>query len=178
MATLGQFENDTQWPREPGTYRAVCVEVRKGASQQKKTPFVELVWFTDEGYQFPDQVYVGEKTLGRLSHVARHVCNAPKDMPLPDDKKAASMAIAKHIYENAKGKSANVTVEQIEEEYIVQEGPDVGQKKKIKKRKVAFHGYSDIKDVPPPPAELPTSETTPIHTDAEWKPGSDEPLSF
>jgi hypothetical protein len=60
---------------------------------------------------------------------------------LPDKDIDAANTVAKYIMENANGKNCVVRIEETEESFIAESGPDIGQKKTVKKRRVAYNGY-------------------------------------
>lgn len=165
MATLDSFLNNTQWPKGPypTEVRAVCCKVEKGFSSKKRTPFVELFWTTEDGACFSDSIYITGKAVSRIAIVAHRVCGIPKNINLPENKDEAVIVLAKLVMEKVINCAAIVRVEEYEEEYIIQEGPDVGQPKKITKHQVSpFNGYRQIEnksstttspDAPPPPSD-------------------------
>lgn len=126
----------------PGKYLCRCIEAKPWTSPNKKTPAAMLTFVTQDGlYQFEDPVFVTGKALNRLSLVAQHLCNMAKTVQLPDDNLAAAKQLARYITDNAKGQDALLTVEEQEEQYMVENGPDVGQVRTRHRRRVAFGGY-------------------------------------
>lgn len=124
-----------------GKYNCVVNATITGRSAQKKTPYVELLLTTDDGIDFSDQVYVTGKALNRLCLVARRVCGMPDDFEIPDDNDEAAKTVANYIVKNVPGKMCLVTVEENDEKYMPQSGPDAGRTITIKKRRVSFNGY-------------------------------------
>ena len=133
-----------------GKYACRVINIDKGISQQKKTPFVEPTFSTEsvdyEDYEFTDQIYVTEKTIGRLCLFARRVCGMPDNFELPDSDKEAANTVAKYIMENAVGKMCIVTIEENEEKFIPTSGPDMGRTITKMRRRVAFKGYENYKN--------------------------------
>jgi len=176
MATLDSFCKNDQWPAGPYPVevRAFCALVEKGLSQKKKTPYVRLWWATEEGAYFSDTIYVVGTAISRLAIVAQRVCNIPKEQELPDDKQQAAVTLAKLIMEKAEKCMAAVTVEEYEEEFMVKDGPDIGQVKKIKKHQVSpFAGYKRLNPVEVQPVHnegMPTSNNAPPHIDYDQLP--------
>lgn len=171
MATLGSFDNNIQWPREVGWILCTCTAVGKGKSSKKQTPYVELFWQGVDGSFFNDQLYVTPKAIGRLAIVAQRVCGLPKDYELSDKKEDAVVELARVIVSKAQGCNAMVYVEEYTEDYMVQDGPDVGQMRKIKKHRVApFTGYKKPEDhkedtQPQEPPKQPEQMATPPQDD-------------
>ena len=123
-----------------GKYHFQVIDIGKGSSQQKHTPFVEPLLSIGE-YDFTDQIYVTENTLGRLCLFARRICGMPDNFELPDSNAEAAIAVAKFIMENAIGKEGIVTIEENEEKFIPTSGPDMGRTITKMRRRVAFKGY-------------------------------------
>lgn len=128
-----------------GKYQCMVIALNKGTTQQKKTPYIEVVFSTGED-EFPDQLFVTAKTLGRLCFFAKRVCGMPDEYELSDDDKEASVQIAKYIMQNALNKICYVTIEETDEEFIPTSGPDMGRKIKKTRRRVAFRGYDRYPD--------------------------------
>lgn len=168
MASLGSFDNNTQWPRTDGWVRCVCAIVGKGMSAVKKTPYVELFWQGEDGSFFNDQLYVTGNAISRLAMVAQRVCGLPKDYQLPDSKDLAVIELAKVIMGKVQGCEAMVYVESYSEQYMVKDGPEVGTMKTIKKHRVApFTGYKKV-EAGASPSEQPNPKS------AEQLPSTDQ----
>ena len=126
----------------PGKYLCRCIEAKPWTSPKKKTPAAMLTFVSQDSlYQFEDPVYVSPKALSRLSLVAQRLCHLDKTIELPDDDMAAAKQLARYITDNAKGQDILLTIEESEEQYLIQEGPDVGNVRTRKRRRVAFGGY-------------------------------------
>ncbi|MBE3088173.1 MAG: hypothetical protein IMZ71_03540 [Chloroflexi bacterium] len=137
--------NDMRWP-PPGWSDCTCVLAEKWKSPKKGTGAVMLTWTTTDGeYLFEDPIFVTTKAISRLVLVAKRVCAIPDDMAIPDDDVQAASTLARFILDHAQGKQARVLVEVHDEEYMVAEGPEQGQKKTKKRSKVAFAGYDRVK---------------------------------
>lgn len=130
------------WPK-PGKIEARCYKAEKWVANTG-TKAVKLWWSTEEGHDFTDSVFVTIKAMGRLSLVAQRVCAMPKNFPLPDDDAQAAAVLAKYILENAIGRSAILTIEEQKQEFIHQDGPDVGKKDTKTMMRVAFSGYDAL----------------------------------
>lgn len=132
----------------PGKYGFTVVEIEKGKSQVKKTPFVQPTLLTHNGdYQFVDQLYVVGKALSRLCLFARRICKMPDDFKIPDEDQPAAIEVAKYIMENARDKTGIVKVEENEEKFIPESGPDAGRTITRMRRRVAFIGYEKDEDL-------------------------------
>ena len=148
------------WP-PAGKHLCRCTDAKPWTSPKKQTPAVMLTWVTRDGaYQFEDAVFVTSKAIGRLHLVAKRVCQIPGDTELPDDDLNAAKVFARYIADNAKGKDALVTIEEQEEQFVVREGPDMGQTRTTTRHRVAFGGYESpteenggIDGAPPPEDE-------------------------
>ena len=155
--TVSDFSMQRVFP-PAGKYSVKIVSVEKGFSAKKKTPQITLV-FSDGENEFDDHLFVTEKTIPRLCLVAKRVCLMDEKTILPDKDIDAANAVAKYIMENANGKCCVVRIEETEEQFIAESGPDIGQKKIVKKRRVAYNGYEKYSDELPPRnedgAELP-----------------------
>lgn len=137
-----------------GQHLCRCLKAEPWTSPNKHTPAVMLTLITkDSLYQFTDPVYVTAGAIGRLCLVARRLSGMAKDFPLPDEDLAAAKALARYILDNSATKDALVTIEEKEEEYIVQEGPDMGARRTTSRRRVAFGGYES------PTQEQPESQS-------------------
>ena len=124
-----------------GSVECICVDIEKKYSTKKITPYAEITMRAKTGEKFTDQAYLVKTALSRLSIVASRLCGWNKENKLSDSDDEALMEIEAFIFKNAIGKSAILTIEETEEFYIVESGPDIGQKKSKKKKKVAFRGY-------------------------------------
>jgi hypothetical protein len=118
-----------------------------GESKEKQTPYIELSLSNGE-YEFTDMLYVTPKTLGRLCLVAIRVCGMPRTEQLPDDDAQASRHVANIIIKSAIGKKAIVTIEENDEKFMSQSGPDAGRIITKKRKRVAFQGYEEYKESP------------------------------
>ncbi len=128
-----------------GKYLCRCINTETWLSPVKKVPAVLLTLTTqDAEYQFTDKVFVTAKALGRLVLVARRLCGMLKDSELPDDDLEAAKQIARYIADNAVGCDAMITVEEQEEKYIVEKGPDIGQSRTVTRSRVPYDGYATI----------------------------------
>lgn len=141
MRTAGSISTGNGSLPPKGKYNCVVIGIDKGLSQQKKTPYIEPTLSTGEE-DFTDQLYVTEKTIGRLCLFAKRVCGMPDDFSLSDDDKSAVNEIAKFIMENAIGKNCIVTIEENEEKFIPKTGPDIGRTITKMRRRVGFNGYA------------------------------------
>ncbi len=137
--TLNDFNMQCVFP-PPAKYRVSVLTVEKGVSSQKKTPQI-TVWFTDGENEFNDNLFVTEKAIPRLALFAKRVCLMDEKTALPDSDKECMVVIAKYIMENSIGKKCIVTIEENEESFVITQGPEVGQTRKGKKRRVAFRGF-------------------------------------
>lgn len=125
-----------------GKHLCRCTDAKPWVSPKKKTPAAMLTFITRDGlYQFDDPVFVTPKALGRLSMVAQRLCHLEKTVVLPDDDLAAAKQLARYITDNAKGQDILLTIEETDEEYMVEKGPDIGQIRSKKRRRVTFGGY-------------------------------------
>ncbi|HUW35266.1 MAG TPA: hypothetical protein VM223_26955 [Planctomycetota bacterium] len=144
VADIGMPEEN--WP-PAGKEDCRCYGTETWISPKKKTPAVKLHWVSLHGlYDFTDLVFVTPKALSRLSLVAQRVCGISKDTELPDENAAAAKFLGRYILENAKDKCATVTIEEQLEEFIYENGPNVGQKGSKTRHKVAFSGYEVLTD--------------------------------
>jgi hypothetical protein len=137
--TVNDFSMQRTFP-PAGWYSVEIIGVEKGLSAKKKTPQITLI-FSDGESEFDDNLFVTEKTIPRLCLVAKRVCGMDEKTVLPDSDIEAANTVAKYICEHANGKKCRVRIEENEEKYMVESGPDIGQTKSIKKRRVAYNGY-------------------------------------
>lgn len=137
--TVNDFSMQRDFP-PPGKYQVSVISAEKGFSSQKKTPQLTLV-FSDGESEFDDNLYVTEKTVSRLAMVAKRVCGMDDKFSLPDGNLDAAKVLANYIFENVKGKRCIVKIEENEEFYVVESGPEAGRSKSKMKRRVAFNGY-------------------------------------
>jgi hypothetical protein len=137
---FGKIPRDNGMP-EPGPHACKCLGTRRGISEKKHTPYLELKWITEDGREFTDSLFITGKAKNRLIIVADHVCHIDPDTPMPDNDDDLVIELEKFIDENISGKYAIVTIEEYEETFIHEAGPKVGQKETKTKRKVAFNGY-------------------------------------
>lgn len=140
-----------------GKHLCRVVKAVPWTSPNKKTPAAKLTLATRDGeYSFDDALFVTGPALWRLVLVARRVCAMPADTVLPDADGEAAKVLARYIVENAMGKDALVTIEERDETFVVTEGPDQGQKKTVKRRRVSAAGYET------PPTEARQDKTLPV----------------
>ncbi len=138
-----------------GKHLCRCIDAKPWTSPKKKTPAAMLTFVTQDGlYQFEDPVFVSPKALSRLSLVAQRLCQLGKAIELPDDDMAAARQLARYITDNAKGQDILLTIEESEEQYLIQEGPDLGQVRTRTRRRVAFGGYEILPETPWLPTSL------------------------
>ncbi|MFH1615840.1 MAG: hypothetical protein ABIG61_12255 [Planctomycetota bacterium] len=140
----------------PGKYICRCLAAAPQKSKVKKTPLVLLTFTTQDAmYQFSDPVFVTGKAINRLMLVASRLCQIPGDTPLSDDDFEAAKQLARYIVDNAPSNDVLITIEEQTEEYMVEQGPDIGQKKQRKRRRVAFSGYEQL---PEPMEQQPATD--------------------
>ena len=133
-----------------GKHLCRCIKAAPWTSPNKKTPAAKLTLATRGGeHSFDDALFVTAPALWRLVLVARRLCGMSPDAVVPDGDLEAAKFLARFIVDNAAGKDALVTIEERNETYIVTEGPDQGQKKTVKRRRVSAAGYES----PPASAE-------------------------
>lgn len=145
-----------------GKYVCTVLNTVSGRSAKKKTPQIEITLSNGE-YEFADQLYVTDKTLPRLCLFAIRVCGMSRTEPLPDDNLEAAQQVAKFIMANALDKKCIVTVDENDEKFMPEKGPDAGRVITIKRRKVPMNGYEEYKPKQlvqgdlqePPPEQLP-----------------------
>jgi hypothetical protein len=156
--TLNDFSMQRVFPAA-GRYQVNIISIEKGVSKQKKTPQITLV-FSDGENEFDDQIYVTEKTIPRLCLVAKRVCLMDEKTQLPDVDIDAANMVAKYIMSNALGKKCIVKIEENEETIIIDNGPNIGQKKTIKRRRVAYNGYERYVEPQAGSDDMPFDEQT------------------
>ena len=137
--TVNDFSMNRVFP-PAGKYSVEIIGIEKGKSKKKLTPQITLI-FSDGESEFDDNLFVTEKTIRRLCLVAKRVCLMDEKTELPDKNIDAANMVAKFIMENALGKKCIVKIEETEEQYIAENGPDIGTRRTIKKRRVAYNGY-------------------------------------
>jgi hypothetical protein len=137
--TVNDFSMNRVFP-PAGKYSVEIIGIEKGKSKKKGTPQITLI-FSDGESEFDDNLFVTEKTIPRLCLVAKRVCLMDEKTILPDSDIDAANLVAKFIMENALGKKCIVKIEETEEQYMAENGPDIGRTKTIKKRRVAYNGY-------------------------------------
>jgi hypothetical protein len=136
---------EDQWPPiEQGKtscrVEATCIEAKLVMSKVKKTPSVRLHWeTTDSEYKFTDDVFCTVKSIRRLALVASHVCGFADEIPDSDDE--AMKILKEFILDNVEGKTSFVTIEEKQEIFIPESGPNMGRKTTVMKKKVAYSGY-------------------------------------
>lgn len=141
--TLGDMPESSKsnFP-SPGRHLCRCVKAVAWKSPKKGTPAAMLTLATRGGDQFEDAVFATPKALWRLVLVARRLCGMPAETEVPENDAEAAKVLARYIVDNATGQDAFVTIEERDETYMVTDGPDQGQKKTIKRRRVAAAGYA------------------------------------
>ncbi len=142
MRTLDKIPTGGNSFPPAGKHLCRCTGAKPWTSPTKHTPAVMLSFTTaDAMYQFDDPVFMTAKAIGRLALVAKRLCRMPAETELPDDDLEAAKQLARYIADNAHGKDSFVTIEENIEEYMVIDGPDVGQTKTRTRHRVAFAGY-------------------------------------
>jgi len=127
------------WP-PVGKIEATCLNAKLLTSKTKKTPYINITWENPTGeYQWNDGVFCTVKALSRLALVAKHVCGFKEELPDNDDE--AMGILTDFILANIIGKRSTVTIEEKEEIFIPESGPDMGRKVTSMRKKVAFSGY-------------------------------------
>jgi hypothetical protein len=150
---------EDQWPPiEQGKtscrVEATCIEAKLVMSKVKKTPSVRLHWETTDGeYKFTDDVFCTVKSIRRLALVASHVCGFADEIPDSDDE--AMKILEEFILDNVEGKTSFVTIEEKQEIFIPESGPNMGRKTTVTKKKVAYNGYEKPGEVGTTPASAP-----------------------
>jgi len=129
-----------------GVYRATCIGTKRGESKVKHSPYLELEWMAadGDGNSFTDSLYLTPKAINRLALVAKRVCGVPDSVEISDNKVEAVEQLAVMIEDNIVNHESMVTIEEYQETYMPQSGPDVGKMKTVAKRKVAFSGYAAV----------------------------------
>jgi len=141
------------WP-PVGPIEATCLSAKLLTSKNKKTPYINLTWENPTGeYQWSDGVFCTVKAIRRLALVAKHVCDFKEELPDSDDD--AMGLLTDFILANIIGKRSAVTIEEHEEIFIPESGPDMGRKVKSMRKKVAFSGYAkpEAEETPPDATE-------------------------
>ncbi len=141
---FGDISMEREFP-PLGEYPCAITGVKRLISKEKKTPYLELI-MTNGQLEFTDNLFITAKTFKRLCLVAKRVCKLPDDTPMPDDDGLAAKELANYIEANITGKRCGVVIEENEEIYIPESGPDMGHKITRKRRRVAFNGYKEIAD--------------------------------
>lgn len=127
------------WP-PVGKIEATCLDAKLLTSKTKKTSYIKLTWENPTGeYQWSDRVFCTVKAVRRLALVAKHICGFTAELPDSDDD--AMGILTDFILANIIGKRSLVTIEEKEEIFIPESGPDMGRKVTTMKKKVAFSGY-------------------------------------
>jgi hypothetical protein len=147
-----------------GKHVCTVLDVIAGTSARKKTPQIEITMSNGE-MEFADQLYVTDKTLSRLCLFAIRVCGMPRGTALPDADSEAVSQVAKFIINNALGKKAVVIIEEKEEKFMPESGPDAGRMVTKKRRRVAFPcGYEEYKPAPAVDGDMqePTAAEEPL----------------
>ena len=138
----------------PGKYVCRCLKAEKWLSPKKSTPAAMLTLVTKDGmYQFEDPIFVTDRAISRLILVAKRLCGIPEETPLPDGDSEAAKELGRYIIGNAAGKDVMITIEEQSDPYIVPEGPEMGQTKDRKRRRVSFGGYERIVSDSPSPQD-------------------------
>jgi hypothetical protein len=155
--TLGDIPFGKGFPPK-GKHCCTVLDATKGKSKNKGTPQITLLLSNGET-EFTDDLYVTEKTLGRLCLVAKRVCGMPDDFQLPDNDLDASNEVARFIMSNVCGKNCVVTIEENDETFIPTDGPDIGRPVTRKRKRVSFNGY-DVSTEPQPESGEQTEQPT------------------
>lgn len=154
------------WP-PVGKIEATCLNAKLLTSKNKKTPYINLTWENLTGeYQWNDGVFCTVKAIRRLAIVAKHVCDFKEELPDNDDD--AMGILTDFILANIIGKRSVITIEEHEEIFIPESGPDMGRKVKTMRKKVAFSGYDK------PEATETATPVTPEETKATEKKEKDD----
>ena len=160
------------WP-PVGKIGAVCIEAKLAMSKVKKTPFIGVVWKDHDGeFQWRDDVFCTPKAIRRLALIASHVCGFKDELPDSDDE--AMKILEEFILENIVGKSAVVIIEEKQEIFIPESGPNMGRKTTVMKKKVAYNGYEKPVEV----GEASTSESPAPKVKTDAKPEKEDDLPF
>ncbi len=169
---------EDQWPPiEQGKtscrVEATCIEAKLATSKVKKTPFIRIHWETTDGeYKFTDDAFCTVKSIRRLALIASHVCGFADEIPDSDEK--AIKVIEEFILENIEGKTSFVTIEEKQEIFIPESGPNMGRKTTLAKKKVAYSGY----EKPVEASSTPPPEPAPAKDMKDAKPKKEDDLPF
>ena len=137
-----------------GKHLCTVINVTSGKSAKKQTPQIEVAWSNGE-MEFPDQLYITDKTLSRLCMFAMRVCGMSRTEVLPDEDMEAVKHVANFIMKNTIGKKAFVNIDEKEEKFVPESGPDAGRMKTVKRRRVAFPvGYEEYKEPEAPQGDM------------------------
>lgn len=128
-----------------GRHKSIITKAKKETSPNKKTPYIELTMNNGE-VEFTDSLFVTGKALGRLSMVAKRVCNIDENTEIPDDDNKAAEFLANFILLNAVDKKCVVTIQEFDRSYMPENGPNMGRKMTVKEKKVAFDGYGKYEE--------------------------------
>lgn len=157
---------EDQWPPiEQGKtsvrVEATCIEAKLATSKVKKTPFIRIHWETTDGeYKFTDDAFCTVGSIRRLALIASHVCGFTDE--IPDSDEEAMKVLEKFILENIEGKTSFITIEEKQEIFIPESGPNMGRKTTITKKKVAYSGYErPVETGSVPAGEPPKAEAKP-----------------
>ena len=135
-----------------GKHLCRCIGAKRWVSPKKHTAAIMLTLASHDGnYQFEDPIYITRDALRRLVVVARHLCAMDEtSKQIPDSGEEAAEYLAERILLTAIGRDAIVTiVEEDRGETVITDGPDMGQKRKMTRRKVAFGGYETPTELQP-----------------------------
>ncbi len=141
--TLNDLPSANRGCPPKGEYVSTITGAISGRSKTKKTPQIELT-ISNGDFDFSDTLFVTEKTISRLALVAKRVANMKEDYELPDDDLECANELAKYIMQNIIGKRCVVVIEENEESFIPERGPDMGRKITKIRRRVAFNGYKEL----------------------------------
>ena len=150
---------EDQWPPiEQGKtscrVEATCIEAKLATSKVKKTPFIRIHWETTDGeYKFTDDAFCTVKSIRRLALIASHVCGFSDE--IPDSDEEAMKVLEEFILENVEGKTSFVTIEEKQEIFIPESGPNMGRATTVTKKKVAYNGYEKPGEVGTTPESAP-----------------------
>lgn len=157
MRKINELIDNLNWP-PLGWREGKCIKIENWESPVKHTPALRLTYETTDGiYSFEDLVFLTPKAIKRIALIASRLCGFDDEVPDKDDD--AAIFLSDFIFENAVGKTANILIEEKPETIFIETGPDIGQKKIIMRKKVAFGGYQTLKKEESQKAEETEEET-------------------
>lgn len=136
-----------------GWHRCKCTGVEDWTSPKKGTPAKEIEFLSQNGESFTDMVFLTIKALSRLSLIANRLCNAPDGLEIPDDDGDAVEFLGAYIHDNAPGKFVDVEIVESTEQFMYEDGPNIGKVGTKTRRKVSFNGYRRIAAAESAPAD-------------------------